>query len=150
MHRLLDYDDALRTPTNTASSYSKEEWCQPHFDYGSFTLIWADSTGLQVQAPGSYRIESEEAWLPAPPDADLMVIVGKALSFVSSGELSAPLHRVVLPSDGRHCAGRRRSSIALFVEPSKDTLLQCSDSRSEPIKYSDFKKSLRSQAYGSE
>jgi len=110
MHRLLDYNEEL---VNIAGPR-----CQPHFDFGSFTLLWSDGAGLEVLRRGN-------TWAEPPPTATAIVIAGSALNLLTAGRIFAPPHRVVAPrpEPGQRCTPRR-TSVALFVEPAKAELLK--------------------------
>lgn len=134
MHRLLDYREE--------NAQSESPRCQSHCDFGTFTLLWQDTAGLEVAC-------GDEGWARMPQSGvDVVVVAGKALSLLTSGMIVAAPHRVVAPpTSPEGLVAPRRSSIALFVEPSKSQLLQpmrgMFEEPHEAILYRDLKTCLR-------
>jgi isopenicillin N synthase-like dioxygenase len=86
-----------------------------HTDSGSVTLLFQSSDGLEVMSPTG-------EWVKAPHVEDcILVNFGDALSFWSSGQLKATLHRVTF--DGLPY-NRQRQTMAYFAKASPDTVLQ--------------------------
>ena len=84
-----------------------------HTDYGMLTLLLQDDVGgLQVQS-------AEGLWLDVPPRPGAIVInAGDLLERWSNGRYRSTRHRV-LPQP----RGRERYSIALFVDPDSDVVV---------------------------
>jgi isopenicillin N synthase-like dioxygenase len=86
-----------------------------HTDSGSVTLLFQRSAGLEVMSPAG-------EWVKAPHVEDcILVNFGDALSFWSSGQLKATLHRVTF--DGLPY-NVERQTMAYFAKASPDTVLQ--------------------------
>lgn len=85
----------------------------PHTDFGCLTLLWQDEVGgLQVQG-------KDDGWVLAPPVADAFVVnVGDLLARWTNGRFRSTPHRVV------NSAGRARYSIAVFVDPNDEQLVE--------------------------
>ncbi|WP_439106077.1 isopenicillin N synthase family dioxygenase [Congregibacter sp.] len=99
-----------------------------HTDYGMLTLLFQDAVGgLQVQS-------EDGAWHDVPPRPDAIVInSGDLLERWSNGRYRSTCHRV-LPRG----PSAERYSMALFVDPDSDTLVEalpsCISERS-PARY---------------
>ncbi len=92
-----------------------------HTDYGTLTVLLADTTqrGLQVQGPGG-------EWLDAiPVPGSLVVNLGDAMARWTNDRWRSTMHRVVVPE-------RRRQSIAFFHNANWDALIDCIPSCLEP------------------
>jgi isopenicillin N synthase-like dioxygenase len=85
-----------------------------HTDYGFLTLLFQrDVGGLQV-------IDKAGAWIDVPPRADAVVVnSGDLLECWTNGRYKSTMHRVV-PKIG----DRARLSIAVFIDPDSDTLVE--------------------------
>lgn len=82
----------------------------PHTDSGLLTLLWQDSTGLEVLSGSS--------WLSAPPIPDTIVCnLGEMLQLASGGYLKATPHRVTSSSSSP------RISLPYFYNPSLDAVV---------------------------
>ncbi|PLX36341.1 MAG: isopenicillin N synthase family oxygenase [Hyphomicrobiales bacterium] len=98
-----------------------------HTDYGCVTLLATDDAGgLEVRT-------RDGEWLPAPYVADAYVCnIGDCLMrWTNDTYLSTP-HRVVNP------AGRERFSVAFFLDPNPDAIVEClptCQSADSPAKY---------------
>lgn len=106
--RLLHY------PPVTANMINPEQMgAGAHTDYGMLTLLFQDAVGgLQVQS-------EDGAWHDVPPRPDAIVInSGDLLERWSNGRYRSTWHRV-LPRE----QSAERFSIALFVDPDSDTLV---------------------------
>jgi isopenicillin N synthase-like dioxygenase len=84
-----------------------------HSDYGFLTLVFQHGVGgLQV-------LDREERWIDVPPSDHLAVVnSGDLLERWTNGRYRSTLHRVV-PS-----ALRERFSIAMFVDPDSDAMVE--------------------------
>lgn len=85
----------------------------PHTDYGCLTLLYqADVGGLEV-------LGKSGEWLTALPiEGTFVVNVGDLLARWTNDRFASTAHRVVNRS------GRERLSIAVFVDPNDDTLIE--------------------------
>ncbi|MFV0358489.1 isopenicillin N synthase family dioxygenase [Tropicimonas sp.] len=83
-----------------------------HTDYGSITILKTDDEpGLQVKT-------RDGAWLDVPNDPDALVInIGDCLMRWSNDIYVSTPHRVLPPK-------RRRRSIAFFLDPNPDALIE--------------------------
>lgn len=136
MHRLLDYREELPDVDSPR--------CQAHRDFGTFTLLWEDTAGLEVAL-------GDDAWARAPNSgAEVVVVAGRALSLLTAGQIAAAQHRVVAPPrlDGA-LRTPRRSSIALFVEPAKTQRLhapgEVNEADADALLYGSLKQCIRYQ-----
>ena len=84
----------------------------PHTDYGCLTLLYQDGTGgLQVKG-------QDGDWIMAPPIPGTFVVnVGDLLARWTNDRFASTPHRVV------NASGRARYSVALFVDPNHDTMI---------------------------
>lgn len=84
----------------------------PHTDWGSLTLLFAGSEGLEVKSPAG-------DWTKAPliPDT-VLVNVGDALQIWSANQLMSTVHRI---SWSNLPYNKERYSIAYFVNPNSGT-----------------------------
>lgn len=85
-----------------------------HTDYGFLTLLFQREVGgLQV-------IDKAGAWIDVPPRADAVVVnSGDLLECWTNGRYKSTMHRVV-PRNG----GQPRYSIAVFIDPDSDTVVE--------------------------
>ncbi|MDA8962259.1 isopenicillin N synthase family oxygenase [Congregibacter sp.] len=107
--RLLHY------PPVTSDTIDPEQMgAGAHTDYGMLTLLFQDAVGgLQVQSESG-------SWHDVPPRPDAIVInSGDLLERWSNGRYRSTCHRV-LPRE----QSAERYSIALFVDPDSDTLVE--------------------------
>lgn len=98
-----------------------------HTDYGMLTLLFQDNIGgLQVFDNG--------AWSDVEPVENAIVVnTGDLMERWTNGRFKSTLHRVLPRMDGVP-----RSSIAVFVDPDSDTIVQVLDScidEEHPRKY---------------
>ena len=105
--RLLHYPPR---PAGTAASIGAGE----HTDYGSLTLLLTDDAGgLEVR-------RRDGTWVSAPPIPGAFVCnIGDCLMRWSNDIYLSTPHRVTNP------AGRDRYSIAFFLDPNPETLVEC-------------------------
>jgi isopenicillin N synthase-like dioxygenase len=85
-----------------------------HTDYGSITLLLTDDAGgLDVR-------RRDGTWVHAPPMADAFVCnIGDCLMRWSNDIYVSTPHRVTSPP------GRDRYSVAFFLDPNPDALVEC-------------------------
>jgi len=132
MHRLLDYRE------NVEGAPPGGMRCHAHRDFGSFTLLWADTDGLEVAAGQGGE------WMHAETGTSAVVVAGCALAVLSQRKIVPPLHRV---PELEGVASPRRTAIALFVEPAKQQRLDNSDSVQTEQTYADLKKGLQQKDF---
>ena len=119
--RMLHYP-----PVEPSSVSAQQMGAGAHTDYGMLTLLWQDEIGgLQVR-------DEHGSWHDVPPRRDAVVInAGDMLERWSNGRYRSTWHRV-LPQH----AGRERFSVALFVDPDSDTIIEalpgCTDAQNPP------------------
>ena len=118
-----------------------------HTDYGFMTILRSQASlgGLQVQARGG-------AWLDAPSVEDAFVVnIGDAFMRWTNNEWVSTPHRVVNPPG----PGHRRQSIPFFLNPDRDTLIEClapfrteaSPAKYAPITFGDYIELKTRQAF---
>jgi isopenicillin N synthase-like dioxygenase len=89
-----------------------------HTDYGGLTFVAQDDVGgLQVETPSGH-------WVDVPPLTDALVVnVGDLMALWTDGRFRSTRHRVRSPRD------RDRYSMAVFYDPSYDTVIEGSGTR---------------------
>ncbi|KAM3398240.1 2-oxoglutarate-Fe(II) type oxidoreductase hxnY isoform X1 [Capsicum galapagoense] len=109
--RLLHYEGKLSDPSNGIFGAGA------HSDYGLITLLATDNVcGLQICKD---KDANPQIWEYVPPLKGAFVVnLGDMLERWSNGIFRSTLHRVL----GN---GQERFSIAYFVEPSHDCLVEC-------------------------
>ena len=118
--RLLHY------PPRVANS-EKHPGAGEHTDYGSLTILLTDDVGgLEVR-------RRDGTWVEAPPIPGTFVCnIGDCLMRWSNGTYVSTPHRVTSP------LGRDRYSIAFFLDPNPEALIEClpgCTAPDEPPKY---------------
>jgi isopenicillin N synthase-like dioxygenase len=98
-----------------------------HTDYGSVTLLLTDDAGgLEVR-------RRDGVWIKAPPLPDAFVCnIGDCLMRWSNDIYVSTPHRVISPP------GRDRYSVAFFLDPNPDALVEClpgCSTPAQPAKY---------------
>ena len=85
----------------------------PHSDFGTLTLLAQDEVGgLQVK-------DKSDVWIDADPiEGTFVVNVGDLLARWSNGRFESTPHRVVNP------LGQERYSVAMFVDPNWDSVVE--------------------------
>lgn len=97
-----------------------------HTDYGNITLLMTDDVGgLEVRKRG------HEAWIPAPPIPGAFIVnIGDCLMRWTSDVYVSTPHRVI------NATGRERYSLAYFLDPNPDAIVEaiesCVDTRAAP------------------
>jgi isopenicillin N synthase-like dioxygenase len=107
----------------------------PHTDYGFITLLAQDAVGgLEVR-------NRRGEWIPARPIPGTFVMnVGDILARWSNGRFASTPHRV------RNLAGVDRYSMAFFMDPSMDSIIECPPTvapageapRFAPVRFGDY------------
>uniref|UniRef100_A0A7M5WVU3 Fe2OG dioxygenase domain-containing protein n=1 Tax=Clytia hemisphaerica TaxID=252671 RepID=A0A7M5WVU3_9CNID len=104
--------------------------CGEHTDYGTLTLLFPKAEGLEVKSPSGNFIKAKLI------EGTIIVNAADLLERWSSGRIKSTLHRVSLPKD----TNQPRQSIAFFVNPDNETLVECLDGSNtcKPIRASDW------------
>lgn len=100
-------------PPQPADSGEDQFGVGPHTDYGTLTLLGQDSVGgLQVRG-------RDGEWVKAHPVEDTFVVnVGDLLARWTNDRFASTPHRVV------NASGRERLSVAMFVDPDWDAVVE--------------------------
>ena len=103
--------------------------CGAHSDFGTHTLLLIDD------APGGLQVlNRENEWVAVdPPEGSFVVNIGDLMMTWTNDRWLSNLHRVVNPPADA-AAGTRRQSIAFFVQPNYDALIECIESCRAPGK----------------
>ncbi|XP_067446603.1 uncharacterized protein si:dkey-10o6.2 [Thunnus thynnus] len=124
-HRLIGNDGNATTlrslyypPVNREQAKEGQLRCGEHSDYGSITLLFQGSKGLQVLSRSGEYIDA-----PCIPGAVLINIADLMQRWTSDYFVSAR-HRVLLPPAGDSST---RQSLAFFVQPDDEALITCFD-----------------------
>ncbi|XP_061896647.1 uncharacterized protein LOC133645788 [Entelurus aequoreus] len=122
-HRLVGTDEnttTLRSIYYPPVQVAKEGQlrCGQHSDYGSITLLFQDSEGLQV-------LERSGAFITAPciPGA-ILINIADMMQRWTSDQFVSLVHRVVLPPAGDSTT---RQSLAFFLMPDDEAVITCAD-----------------------
>eukprot|EP00252_Welwitschia_mirabilis_P023089 TRINITY_DN6437_c0_g1_i1.p1 TRINITY_DN6437_c0_g1~~TRINITY_DN6437_c0_g1_i1.p1 ORF type:complete len:324 (-),score=57.09 TRINITY_DN6437_c0_g1_i1:230-1201(-) len=109
--RLLHYEGKVSNPE--LGIYG----CGAHSDFGMITLLATDDTpGLQIC---KMKDSDPQQWEDiAPVKGAFIVNIGDMLERWSNGLYRSTMHRVII-------AGKERYSIAYFLEPSHDGVVEC-------------------------
>ena len=93
-----------------------------HTDYGTITLLFQDQIGgLQV-------VSQKEGFIPATPiEGTILVNIGDLLQRWTNDKLVSTKHRVVVPGDDDLRRLSPRQSVAFFVHPDNDVIIECLD-----------------------
>lgn len=119
-----------------------------HTDYGFMTILRSEAS------PGGLQVQNRDGeWLDAPSIEGAYVInIGDAFMRWTNDEWVSTPHRVANPPSG--FAGQaRRQSIPFFLNPSRDTVIEClpayagAGAKYDPITYGDYIALKTSQAF---
>ncbi|CAA6666923.1 unnamed protein product [Spirodela intermedia] len=144
LHKPMAFLRLLHYPDSASGSIDGEFGASAHTDYGIVTLLACDGVpGLQICRE---KDEYPRVWRMA-----LVVNVGDLLERWTNCLFRSTLHRVL-------ATGLERYSIAFFLEPNSDCLVECLDScRSEacpprfpPVRSDDYLKERLRITYASE
>ncbi|KAM3609526.1 uncharacterized protein V6R79_016338 [Siganus canaliculatus] len=128
-------------PVNSETAKEGQVRCGEHSDYGSITLLFQSSAGLQV------RNRAGE-FVPAPviPGAVLINIADLMQRWTSDRFISV-VHRVLLPPAGDSST---RQSMAFFVQPEDDAVITCCDGSNKypPVSTHGYLMSRFEETYG--
>ncbi|KAF3706203.1 1-aminocyclopropane-1-carboxylate oxidase [Channa argus] len=105
-------------PVNSEKAKEGQLRCGEHSDYGTITLLFQNSDGLQVR-----RRSGEFICAPTIPGA-VLINVADLMQRWTSDQFVSVLHRVLLPPVG-DCSTRQ--SLAFFVQPDDEALITCCD-----------------------
>uniref|UniRef100_A0A8C6TUM9 Si:dkey-10o6.2 n=1 Tax=Neogobius melanostomus TaxID=47308 RepID=A0A8C6TUM9_9GOBI len=92
--------------------------CGEHSDYGSITLLFQSSPGIQVRSVSGQFLQ-----VPLVPGAVLVNIADLMQRWTSDAFVSA-VHRVLLPPAGD---ASERQSLAFFMQPDDSAVIGCCD-----------------------
>ncbi|KAM7397129.1 hypothetical protein PAMP_020126 [Pampus punctatissimus] len=124
-HRLIGTDEngttlrSLYYPlVNSQQAKEGQLRCGEHSDYGSITLLFQSSEGLQVR-----RRSGEFICAPRIPGA-VLINIADLMQRWTSDQFVSVRHRVLLPPAGDSST---RQSLAFFVQPDDEALITCCD-----------------------
>ncbi|XP_071115189.1 uncharacterized protein [Haliotis cracherodii] len=108
--------------------------CGEHSDYGTVTLLFQDQCGgLEIVSPiGEF--------MPVIPiEGTIVVNIGDLMQRWTADKLKATVHRVIIPHDEKMKACCRQS-VALFVDPDDDVVIECLDgsNKYKPVTSRDY------------
>ena len=118
---------AINYPEQDAPPAEGQLRCGAHTDFGSHTLLMVDD------APGGLQVRDLSGrWVDvAPPPGSYVVNIGDLLMSWTNDRWLSNFHRVVNPP--ADAAGRtRRQSVAFFVQPDYDAVIECIESCRAP------------------
>ena len=105
-----------------------------HSDYGSITLLFQDDIGgLEVNIP-------DKGFVPATPIPGTVVVnIGDLMQRWTADKLIATKHRVLIP-EVEFRKRKHRQSVAFFIHPDNDYVIECLDGseKYEPISSLDY------------
>lgn len=107
--RVIDY------PEHVPKGSAKERRCGAHRDFGTFTIVFPDREGLQVEREGGYY--------NLPGDTP-QLFFGYCGAILSNDRLAAAKHRVVDTPAKENGLVARRNSLVFFVAPDENTPLR--------------------------
>nr|XP_057932238.1 uncharacterized protein LOC131131503 [Doryrhamphus excisus] len=137
-HRLIGTDDNKTTlrslyypPVNRELAKEGQLRCGEHSDYGSITLLFQSSEGLQVLDRSGEFISA-----PCIPGA-ILVNIADMMQRWTSDKFISVRHRVLLPPVGDSTT---RQALAFFVMPDDETVITCTDGSDKypPVKLSAY------------
>ncbi|XP_029290703.1 UPF0676 protein C1494.01 [Cottoperca gobio] len=105
-------------PVNREEGKEGQLRCGEHSDYGSITLLFSVSEGLQVRTRSG-----EFICAPVIPGA-VLINVADLMQRWTSDQFVSVLHRVLLPPAADSST---RQSLAFFVQPDDEALISCCD-----------------------
>ncbi|KAJ0029142.1 hypothetical protein NQD34_004139 [Periophthalmus magnuspinnatus] len=115
--------------------------CGEHSDYGSITLLFQSSPGIQVRS-----VSGEFISAPCLPGAVLVNIADLMQRWTSDTFISA-VHRVQLPPPGD---SSQRQSLAFFMQPDDSAVISCCDGSNKypPIRSDQYIHQRFEDSYG--
>ncbi|XP_051807681.1 uncharacterized protein si:dkey-10o6.2 isoform X2 [Acanthochromis polyacanthus] len=124
-HRFIGTDEngtTLRSlyypPVESEKAKEGQVRCGEHSDYGSITLLFQSSEGLQVRARSGEFVSA-----PCIPGA-ILVNIADLMQRWTTDRFVSVLHRVLLPPVGDSST---RQSLAFFLQPDDEALITCCD-----------------------
>ncbi|XP_066924102.1 uncharacterized protein [Clytia hemisphaerica] len=118
---------SLYYPAKEKSEILEEQSrCSEHTDYGTITLLFPKSKGLEVKSPSGHFIKAKV--IPGT----IVVNAADLLERWSSGRIKSTPHRVTIQTSDM---SKPRQSMAFFVSPDNDCLVECLDgsNKYEPV-----------------
>ncbi|XP_012717937.2 2-oxoglutarate-dependent dioxygenase htyE [Fundulus heteroclitus] len=146
-HRFIGTDEngtTLRSlfypPVKSAMAKEGQLRCGEHSDYGSITLLFQGSEGLQVCTRSGEFVS-----VSSVPGA-VLVNIADLMQRWTSDQLVSVRHRVLLPPVGDSST---RQSLAYFVQPDDEALITCCDGSDKypPITGGDYLMQRFSESY---
>ncbi|KAM9808377.1 uncharacterized protein ACB057_006245 [Neosynchiropus ocellatus] len=147
-HRFIGTDEngsTLRSlfypPQKSREAKEGQLRCGEHSDYGTITLLFQRSEGLQVR-----HRSGEFVTAPVVPGA-VLVNIADLMQRWTCDEFVSVLHRVLLPPAGDESS---RQSLAYFLQPDDDALITCCDGSNKypPVKSGDYLTQRFVSSYG--
>lgn len=128
--RVIHYPPTTYKPNETTGEITSTALrVSEHTDFGLFTFLFTDGPGLQVKAveggeTGNASEIAMDGWLDIPVQSGPVAIVntGALLARWTNDIWCATAHRVVIKNQQQ--ADMHRYTIAWFVDPDKDALVQ--------------------------
>ncbi|XP_039989277.1 2-oxoglutarate-Fe(II) type oxidoreductase ppzD [Xiphias gladius] len=148
VHRLIGTDEngtTLRSlyypPVNSEKTKEGQLRCGEHSDYGSITLLFQSSEGLQVRTRSG-----EFICAPCIPGA-VLVNIADLMQRWTSDRFVSVRHKVLLPPAGDSST---RQSLAFFVQPDDEAVITCCDGSSKypPVKAGEYLTERFKDSYG--
>ncbi|XP_068452696.1 uncharacterized protein [Clinocottus analis] len=125
MHRFIGTESNGTTmrslyypPVNHEKVKEHQLRCGEHSDYGSITLLFSSSEGLQVQKRSGEFID-----VPHIPGV-VLINVGDLMQRWTSDHYVSAVHRALLPPAGDSST---RQSLAFFLQPDDEAVITCCD-----------------------
>ena len=114
---------AINYPDQDVAPADGQLRCGAHTDFGSHTLLMVDD------APGGLQVRDLSGrWVDvAPPPGSYVVNIGDLLMTWTNDRWLSNFHRVVNPP-GDAAGSTRRQSVAFFVQPNYDAVIECIES----------------------
>ncbi|KAF0040419.1 hypothetical protein F2P81_006317 [Scophthalmus maximus] len=128
-------------PVNSEKAKEGQLRCGEHSDYGSITLLFQRSEGLQVR-----RRSGEFMCAPCVPGT-VLINIADLMQRWTSDQLVSVVHRVLLPPAGDSST---RQSLAFFAQPDDVAVITCCDGSNKypPVSSGDFLKERFNDSYG--
>ena len=118
---------AINYPEQDAPPVAGQLRCGAHTDFGSHTLLMVDD------APGGLQVRDLSGrWVDvSPPPGTYVVNIGDLLMTWTNDRWLSNFHRVVNPPADA-AGSTRRQSVAFFVQPNYDAVIECIESCRAP------------------
>ncbi|XP_029951564.1 UPF0676 protein C1494.01-like [Salarias fasciatus] len=146
-HRLIGTEENSTTlrslfypPVKSETVKEGQLRCGEHSDYGSITLLFQNSEGLQVCTRSGEFISA-----PVIPGT-VLINIADLMQRWTSDKLVSVVHRVLLPSVGDSST---RQSLAFFVQPDDEAVITCCDGSNKypPVKAGEYLLQCLNAAY---